>query len=171
MPSSTDTPPMTDVRDKRVLVSGASFAGLATAYWLNRLGHIVTIVETADGLRRGGTPVDIEGETIEILRRMGVADAVRAKALPSRGFEFKDADDSTLGSIGIGAGPTAHERYEIHRDDLLDILSAAVEDKVEVMFGQSIAGLYEGADGVSVTFSTGDRRDSASHSRKSAFAG
>ena len=33
-----------------------------------------------------------EGETIDILTRMGLADAVRAKALPPRRFEFKDAD-------------------------------------------------------------------------------
>ncbi len=161
MPSSIIVPATTKIRDKSVLVSGASFAGLATAYWLSRLGYAVTIVETADELRRGGTPVDIEGETIEIFRRMGLADTVRAKALPPRGFEFKDADDATLRSIGIGADPTAHERYEIHRDDLLDILSGAVKDEVEVMFGQSIVELNDRSDGVSVTFNTGDTRDYA----------
>ena len=30
-----------------VLVSGASFAGLATAFWMTRLGYQVTIVEAA----------------------------------------------------------------------------------------------------------------------------
>ncbi len=68
-----------------VLVSGASFAGLATAYWMNRLGYRVTVIEVASGLRKGGTPVDIEGETIGILTHMGMIDAVRAKALPPRG--------------------------------------------------------------------------------------
>ncbi|MET4664079.1 FAD-dependent monooxygenase [Sphingomonas sp. PvP056] len=161
MPSSTVTPAAIKAGHKSALVSGASFAGIATAYWLHRLGHSVTIVETASELRRGGTPVDIEGETIEILSRMGLADAVRAKALPSRGFEFKDADDATLGSIGIDNEPEAHERYEIHRDDLLDILSAAVKDKVEILFGQSIVELDEGTDGVSVSFSNGHRGDYA----------
>ncbi len=97
MHSSTVMPAAIKAGHKSALVSGASFAGLATAYWLNRLGHSVTIVETASELRRGGTPVDIEGETIDILGRMGLADAVRAKALPPRGFEFKDVDDATLG--------------------------------------------------------------------------
>jgi 2-polyprenyl-6-methoxyphenol hydroxylase-like FAD-dependent oxidoreductase len=161
MSTSAIMPVTNTVCEKAVLVSGASFAGLATAYWLNRLGRSVTIVETADALRRGGTPVDIEGETIEVLTRMGLFDAVRAKALPPRGFEFKDADDATLGSIGIDADPTAHDRYEIHRDDLLDILFGAVADKVDMMFGQSIARLDQAPDGVSVTFSNGDRRDYA----------
>ena len=39
------------------LISGASFAGLATAWWMNRLGYAVTVVEVAKALRKGGTPV------------------------------------------------------------------------------------------------------------------
>ncbi|WP_267394148.1 FAD-dependent monooxygenase [Sphingomonas sp. GC_Shp_5] len=144
-----------------VLVSGASFAGLATAYWLNRLGHRVTIIEVAKGLRRGGTPVDIEGETIEILTRMGLADAVRAKALPPRCFAFKDADDRTLGRVGAAGDQASHERYEIHRDDLLDILFGAVADETELLFGRSIDRLEEGTDAVSITFTDGERRDFA----------
>jgi 2-polyprenyl-6-methoxyphenol hydroxylase-like FAD-dependent oxidoreductase len=159
--SSTIKPASFERPSAAVLVSGASFAGLATAYWLNRLGHPVTIVEVAKGLRRGGTPVDIEGETIEILTRMGLADAVRAKALPPRRLEFKDANDMTLGSVGADGDRGAQERYEIHRDDLLDILFGAVAEDVELLFGRSIDRLEEGRDAVSVTFSDGEQRDYA----------
>ena len=162
MALSTIKPASLERRGDAMLVSGASFAGLATAYWLNRLGHRVTVVEVAHGLRRGGTPVDIEGETIAILARMGLADAVRAKALPPRRFAFKDADDMTLGTVGGDGGDGAsHERYEIHRDDLLDILFGAVADEVEWLFGRSIDRLDEGSDAVSVTFDNGARRDFA----------
>lgn len=141
----------------RVLINGASFAGLATAFWMNRLGHRVTIVELAPGLRRGGTPVDIMGETIDILRRMGLLDAVMAKALPPRGFEFKDEDDTTIGGFPAEAGEQdpAQARYEIHRDDLLDILFAAVDGAVDLQFGRSIRHLSEGPAGVAVTFDDG----------------
>lgn len=146
-----------------VLISGASFAGLATAYWMSKLGYRVTVVELAPRLRKGGTPVDVEGETIDILSRMEMLDAVRAKALPPRGFEFKDADDRTLGAIGAdnASSEAAAERYEIHRDDLLDILFAFVEDAIEVQFGRSIRHLEEGPDSVAVTFDDGARRDFA----------
>lgn len=40
-----------------VLVSGASFAGLAAAWWMNKLGYAVTVVEIAKGRRKGGTPI------------------------------------------------------------------------------------------------------------------
>jgi 2-polyprenyl-6-methoxyphenol hydroxylase-like FAD-dependent oxidoreductase len=161
MASSTAESSAAGLKGASAIVSGASFAGLATAYWLNRLGYRVTIVEVAKGLRRGGTPVDIEGETIEILARMGLAEAVRAKALPPRRFEFKDDTDTTLGSIGNGEAPAAHERYEIHRDDLLDILSGAVVDKVEVLFGRSIAHIVDGSDSITVTLDDGEQRDVA----------
>ncbi|WP_061975813.1 FAD-dependent monooxygenase [Aureimonas sp. AU20] len=143
-----------------MLVSGAGFAGLATAYWLSQLGYRVTVLEAAPGLRRGGTPVDIEGETIDILTRMGLADAVREKALPPRRFEFKDANDITLGSVG-GGEETSRERYEIHRDDLLDILFSAVAGKIELLFDRSIATLEEGPDSAAVTFNDGDQREFA----------
>ena len=159
MTSSTIKPGSFQRRGEAVLVSGASFAGLATAYWLNRLGYRVTVVEVAKGLRRGGTPVDIEGETIDILARMGLSDAVRAKALPPRRFAFKDADDRTLGTVGADSDQTSNERYEIHRDDLLDILFGALVDDVELLFGRSIDRLEEGADAVSVTFNDDERRD------------
>ena len=146
-----------------VLISGASFAGLATAYWMARLGYRVTVVEVAKGLRKGGTPVDIEGETTEVLTRMGLMDAVRAKALLPRSLEFKDADDVVLGVMEAGSGPDngTVDRYEIHRDDLLDILSAALPASVEMLFGRSISRLEDGPDGVSVTLDDGTRRDCA----------
>ena len=144
----------------QVLVSGASFAGLATAFWLARLGYQVTVIEVASGLRKGGTPVDIEGETIGILERMGLYDAVRAKALPPRAFEFKDAEDRTLGGFDIvepGAEAPPHARFEIHRDDLLHILFTSIEGSVELLFGRSIAQLEDRSDGVTVTLDDGTR--------------
>jgi 2-polyprenyl-6-methoxyphenol hydroxylase-like FAD-dependent oxidoreductase len=146
-----------------VLVSGASFAGLATAYWMNSLGYRVTVVEVANGLRRGGTPVDIEGDAIGVLRRMGMMDAVRAKALPPRDFEFKDADDRTIGAFDAPSAleDAANESFEIHRDDLLDILFASVETTCEFLFGQTIKHVENRSDDVAVTFGDDSRRDYA----------
>lgn len=169
-------------RGAPVLVSGASFAGLATAYWMNRLGYRVTMIEVAGGLRKGGTPVDIEGETIGILARMGMVDAVRAKALPPRGLEFKDAGDCTIGVLGNHSvtDGAPDEKYEIHRDDLLEILFASVEDSVEIVFGRSIKQLENGPDEAVVTFNDGSRRAYAlvfgcdgnrSNTRRLAFGG
>ncbi len=55
-----------------VLISGASFAGLAAAWWMHKLGYSVTVVEIAKGLRKGGTPVTIRDGVIDVFRRMNV---------------------------------------------------------------------------------------------------
>lgn len=143
-----------------VLVSGASFAGLATAFWMLRLGYRVTLVENALGLRRGGTPVDLGDATIGIIERMGLIGAVRAKALPPRAMEFKNADDTTVGKILTQPGDDP-EQYEIHRDDLLDILVAALDGQCELQFGCSIASLTQDQHKVAVTFKDGSAADYA----------
>lgn len=159
MPSSINDPAALPTHDRQVLISGAGFAGLATAYWLSKLGHRVTIVESASALRRGGTPVDIEGETIDVLTQMGLVDAVRAKALPPRGLEFKGENDVTLSAMEADSDPAGRTRYEIHRDDLLDILAGALSENVEMLFGRSIERLVENANGVSVTLNDASQHD------------
>ena len=46
---------------KKILISGASIAGPTLAYWLNRYGDEVTVIERSKTLRTGGQNVDIEG--------------------------------------------------------------------------------------------------------------
>jgi len=68
-------------KEKNVLISGASFAGLSTAYWMNKAGCKVTIVEIGKELRKGGTPVNIRGNTIGIVKRMGIYEQIKANRL------------------------------------------------------------------------------------------
>ena len=46
---------------KKVLISGASIAGPALAYWLARQGMDVTAVEKAPAFRDGGQTIDVRG--------------------------------------------------------------------------------------------------------------
>jgi flavin-dependent dehydrogenase len=48
------------MKNTTVLISGASIAGPALAYWLNRYGCTVTVVEKAPGLGAGGQAVDLK---------------------------------------------------------------------------------------------------------------
>jgi len=58
-----------------LLISGASVAGPALAYWLHRHGLRTTIVERAQEVRPGGHLVDFRGTTMRVLDRMGILDA------------------------------------------------------------------------------------------------
>ncbi|MFF4551059.1 NAD(P)-binding protein [Streptomyces sp. NPDC001435] len=57
---------------RSALVTGASIAGPAVAYWLHRYGFDVTVVEKAGTVRGGGYPIDIRGTAVEAVRRMGL---------------------------------------------------------------------------------------------------
>lgn len=58
---------------RTVLISGASVAGPALAYWLGRYGFRCTVIEVAPALRGGGFAVDFRGAAqLTVLERMGV---------------------------------------------------------------------------------------------------
>ena len=139
-----------------VLISGASFAGLATAWWLNRLGYAVTIVETAGDLRRGGTPVNIREGVIEVVRHMGLLDRIKSQSLPSRPVVFLNEEGLPLQrQRQEQAGEEPEEEYEIERDALLELLFNEVKEHAEFIFADSIATLEESAEQVDVTFVSG----------------
>jgi 2-polyprenyl-6-methoxyphenol hydroxylase-like FAD-dependent oxidoreductase len=139
-----------------VLVSGASFAGLATAWWMNKLGYSVTVVEIAKVLRKGGTPVNIREGVIDVVKRMGLLERIIAASLPPRPVTFLHADGTPLSLAQADENP--EEEYEIERDDLLDLLFNQVRGQVEFLFADSIAGLKESSDDVAVTFTSGRKQ-------------
>jgi 2-polyprenyl-6-methoxyphenol hydroxylase-like FAD-dependent oxidoreductase len=144
---------------RKVLISGASFAGLSSAYWMNQLGYDVTVVEVAPAIRTGGTAVNIRGNTIDIVKRMGIFERIRANRLSLRRWEFKTEDDRTVRSLVVRpeGEPPPDDDYEIERDVLINILFDAVKDSCEIIFGDCIVGLSE-TDRVDVNFRKQERR-------------
>jgi len=140
---------------KNVLISGASFAGLSTAYWMNKFGYQVTIVEVAQSIKKGGTPVNILENTIDIVKRMGLFDQIVSKQLHMELMEFKNANDETQSSDNHHQ---KNEEYEIERDDLLEMIYKVIENDVEFIYGDSITVLSEDDLGVEVAFKSGDSR-------------
>jgi 2-polyprenyl-6-methoxyphenol hydroxylase-like FAD-dependent oxidoreductase len=149
-----------EANDKKVLVSGASFAGLSTAFWMSQLGYAVTVVEVGPGLRTGGTAVDIRGNTVDIVKRMGIFEAIRANRLSLQRWEMKNADDQTERTLVLRAEgePPPDDEFEIERNALLNILFATVKDRCEFVFGDRITALSERTDDVDVTFERGAPR-------------
>jgi 2-polyprenyl-6-methoxyphenol hydroxylase-like FAD-dependent oxidoreductase len=145
----------------RVLISGASIAGLATAYWLEQHGYSVTMVERYDGPRPGGQAIDVRGPALGILDRMGLLQAALDKKTSIRGASFVDRDGNEL-SRDTESTPTGglidNPDIEILRDDLVDLLRGSLQPDVEFIFGDSITGLDDGGDVVAVTFERADAR-------------
>ena len=140
-----------------VLVSGASMAGLSAAYWFARLGHRVTVVERADGLRPGGAPIDVRGRALGTARRMGILERIDAQKVVIAGpWPVLDAAGRQVASIDLRwfANET-DEDIEISRDRLNQLLLQAIPAGVEFRFKTSIASLADGPSGVDVVFTDG----------------
>lgn len=156
-----DNRPMpTSARRSKVLISGASIAGPALAYWLNRHGYAVTVVEKAPAPRSGGYPIDVRGTALEVVRRMGILPQLRDVHIDLRRFTFLDGDGGTVASVNpqAVAGSVAGQDIEVRRGDLTDALHEVVRHDVEFLFNDSIDTLDQSDHGVDVTFRGGGSR-------------
>ncbi|OJW36838.1 MAG: FAD-binding monooxygenase [Sphingobacteriales bacterium 46-32] len=141
---------------KKVLVSGASFAGLTVAYWLNKLGYKVTVIEIGSHLKMGGTPVDIKDQTVDIIKRMGLYEQIKANRIGPEKWEFKNADDVTEHSVLLQKLPD--NEFEIERNLLLNMIFDLIKNDVEFIFNNSIIALNETNENIEATFKDGTRQ-------------
>ncbi|MBB4915214.1 FAD-dependent monooxygenase [Streptosporangium saharense] len=145
----------------RILISGASVAGPVLAYWLTRYGFAVTVVERAPALRKaGGHAVDLFRPAMDIVDRMGLAEAVQSRKTGTEWLSFLVEGDDRPRTVEVGRlmRVMSDRHVEIMRDDLGEILYEATRHDAEYVFGDSIASLTEDADGVEVTFERGRPR-------------
>lgn len=142
------------MRSMSILISGASIAGPALAYWLGRYGFDVTVVELAPELRRGGSAVDFRGEVnLTVLTRMGILDDLRRVQTGGTPMRFVDA----IGRTRLYLPPEfAGGDIEVHRFDLARIMHEHSRHTAHYVFGDSIAALRQTAEGVQVTFASGN---------------
>lgn len=143
-----------------VLVSGASVAGTSIAYWLRRHGHSVTVVERHPGLRPGGQAIDVRGPALTVLERMGLLEAVRARAITFRGMSAVNAEGAEISrdtDKTATGGLIDSPDIEILRDDLVEVLYSATPD-VDYVFGDTVTALHDTGDAVRVEFERADPR-------------
>jgi 2-polyprenyl-6-methoxyphenol hydroxylase-like FAD-dependent oxidoreductase len=142
-----------------ILISGASIAGPALAYWLNAQGWTTTVVERFAELRDDGQNIDVRGAGREVARRMGIEDDIRAATTGETGTEFVDADGTTVARFAAGESDSggATAELEILRGQLSRIIVDRTRD-TEYVFGDQIVALDNGEDGVTVTFAHGPVR-------------
>lgn len=151
---------MESLKDKKVLISGASIAGLSTAWWMNKLGYQVTVVEIASEPRTAGAAIDVRGKTVHIAKRMGILDQLKANRLQVELIEFKNAENATEGSIAQQneEAEVPEDDIEIERDKFINILYNELKNSVEFIFSNSITALSETKNDIQVTFKNDAQR-------------
>jgi 2-polyprenyl-6-methoxyphenol hydroxylase-like FAD-dependent oxidoreductase len=145
----------------RIAISGGGVAGAALAHWLHRTGHTPTIIERAPAFRTGGYMVDFWGVGYRVARRMGIADRIRDTGYDVRCVRAVGPSGEVRAELGVNVfrRMVGDDFTSLPRGDLAAAIYATVEDKVETIFGDSIAAIDDHGDGVRVTFDNAPPRD------------
>lgn len=143
---------------RHALISGASVAGPALAHQLNARGWRTTVVERAPRLRDEGQNIDVRGTAREVLRRMGLEDAVLDAGTGEVGLRFVDAEGRTVTEVPAGENDTdgATAEMEILRGELSRILYEHTRERTDYRFGEQIRDLADHGDHVTATLDGGD---------------
>jgi 2-polyprenyl-6-methoxyphenol hydroxylase-like FAD-dependent oxidoreductase len=143
------------MKNRSILISGASVAGPALAYWLRRYGFQPTIVERAPMVRPGGYAIDFRGASVRVLERMGLLPEVKRMQTRIGAITIVDRENKKVASMPDGF--TSGE-LEILRGDLARIFHEATCETTEYIFDDSIAAMEESDTGVDVLFQRSKRR-------------
>jgi 2-polyprenyl-6-methoxyphenol hydroxylase-like FAD-dependent oxidoreductase len=142
-----------------VLISGAGPAGLTAAHWLRRYGYSPSIVERAPSLLIGGYKIDVRGAALQVLRQMGVHDAVVAAHTDMQGAVLVDKAGNVVKRMsGDDFGHRVGGDVEIVRGTLCQILRDHLGE-VELLFGDTVQGITQSSDGARVQFTKNGVRE------------
>jgi len=145
----------------RVAISGAGIAGPALAYWLQRTGHEVVLIERAPQFRTGGYAVDFWGVGYTVAERMGILPAVREQGYTFRELRAVDARGRRVSgfSTDILLQGMQDRFTTVPRGDLAAAVFRTIENRVETLFANSISAIDEHESGVRVSFEHGPARE------------
>src|SRR5271166_6589648 len=146
---------------KTLLISGVGISGPTLAFWLKAAGFEPTLIERAPALRAGGYVIDFWGLGYDIAERMGLASDIGRIGYHMR--EMRIVNDRSERVAGFGTKVfrdlTGGHFVTLGRSDLSQLLFEKIKGTTEVIFGNEIVDLQEGADYVQVQFKhSGERR-------------
>jgi 2-polyprenyl-6-methoxyphenol hydroxylase-like FAD-dependent oxidoreductase len=138
----------------RVIINGAGIAGPTLAYWLQKAGHEVMLVEAAPRLRTGGYVIDFWGLGYDIVEKMGLLPRVRELGYQVREVRFVDRQGRKRGGFPVAAvSRLANGRFTtLRRSDLAATVYGALDGTVETIFGDSVAAVQELGERARVSF-------------------
>lgn len=143
---------------RTVLISGAGIAGLTLGYWLNTYGFDVTIIEISSSPRKGGSPIDIRADALQVAKSMGILEIIKNKQIHTEAISFV----GKTGKVKVVTRPPKGNKnkepdIEIQREDLTGILYGLIKNDITFTFNDSIELLKQNDTGVEVTFKNGNK--------------
>jgi 2-polyprenyl-6-methoxyphenol hydroxylase-like FAD-dependent oxidoreductase len=139
---------------KSVLISGAGIAGPTLAYWLAAYGFEPTLIERAPRLRTGGYIIDFWGLGYDIAGRMGLLPDLERKGFSVEQVRFVNESGRRVSGFDVDVFRklTGGRYVSLPRGDLAELIYRTIENRCEIIFGDSITAIEERGDGVAVSF-------------------
>ncbi|CAO2650550.1 Nn.00g018420.m01.CDS01 [Neocucurbitaria sp. VM-36] len=163
-----------------VLIIGAGVCGPALSLLLQKSNpkHNITVIERFPSLRTGGQQLDLKGQGVPIMKKMGLLEILKQHLVAESGMELVDTNGKQLMLFGIdsaetgGKGFNLTNEYEFMRGDMVKIFYDATlaegfkveregekEGGLKYEFGTTVTALDQSSDdGVTVTFSHGQKK-------------
>ena len=145
----------------KVLICGGGIGGNALAFWLSKVGHDVTVNERFPSLRSAGLQIDLRGHGVEVLNRMGLEPAFRAKIVEEQGLQMVNSSGKVkaffpANRTGKGLQSFTSD-FEIMRGDFVRLLHDATDDRAKYLFGTTVESLEQHESFVEILFSDGKK--------------
>lgn len=134
-----------------ILIVGASVAGPVAAHWLSAFGFNVSMIDRHRQIAAGGGhAVDLYAGALDICRRMGIEDDLRAKSMDAQTMKIRLPGGRQLTADAQGLFASMSDRHlEIMRDDLSSRLRSRIEEKCR--WGIGLVSARQDSDGVTCT--------------------
>lgn len=133
---------------QRIVIAGGGIAGLATWRALHQRGIESLVVERSSLAADGGLAINLPGNAIAALARLGLTGDIERLGHPVRKREYRTRDDRLLAAIDEDAfwGEAMRPRA-VRRSDLMAMLGAGMETSTYLP-GRSIATIHQDASAV-----------------------
>lgn len=148
---------------KKVGIIGAGIAGLAAGILLADAGIDVDILERADGPRRDGSGITLQGNALRILRQLGIWDQIESTgyAFDTVGIRAPDPDATVLvvmNDVRTG-GDDLPATVGMHRPELAAILRDRLDAAGgRIRYGAEVVGIdLTEKDTATAVLASGDR--------------
>jgi salicylate hydroxylase len=148
--------------DRPVLIAGGGIGGLALALALSQTGRSAVVLERRVEFETEGAGIQLGPNGVHVLRRLGIADALRAKVGEPEHIAVREGPSGRLlARLPLGEWLTTRHGapyWVAHRGDLHAALLAAVTDtgRVELRTGSEVASATHTDTGVLATCATGE---------------
>jgi 2-polyprenyl-6-methoxyphenol hydroxylase-like FAD-dependent oxidoreductase len=118
------------------------------------------LIEHAPRFREGGYIIDFWGVGFDVAENMGLIPSLRQVGYIFNSIEFVTKHGKRRSAIGGNSFERAlgDRFFSVHRGDLARAIYRSIKGDMETIFGDSIVGIKQDADGALVTFAHGRPR-------------